>query len=503
MHGDDHKGLRLDPLGDREVQRALALSRARESYPALPREVLLEYCEAAWEVALTADPKGRDLIGTFDRALLTIAWTRRHSGGRVPLRDLVDLTIPRVALEPFVAAPREAAEEDPDREAALGDRSAEAPAPWRSLLRVPFTSPIPVGAAVAAGVVGVALLNETRVLPLAPPQLAGNDEATPSEDAPAPSRSKEAGGGPAAPPATSGSSLLSSGLVADELDDAAAQARQAGVPSEPGQGAAVEARRAATASEHAARDGAAATTADAAPGSTGGAPEQTSSVTSPQPVVRLQMPEPAILVEVGVSPIDEEEPDDSDEMGGPEDDEVALGGVVVGTLGEDEGPADGRGGNDDVAQDGDGRKDRSERVSGRRGRVTLGERLGQNDDREGDETSNGDAPAAGGEGDTTGEEESSDDGEESPGGPESAPLGEETAPGSPGAPPVPTDGALEVAPPPSAPAPAPAPPAEAPAAPAPEPAAPADAPAAPAPEPAAPAPEPSAPAPAAPEAPPA
>src|SRR5262245_50572812 len=41
-------GFGIDPLGDVEVQRALALARARESYPAVPRETLLGYCEAAW-----------------------------------------------------------------------------------------------------------------------------------------------------------------------------------------------------------------------------------------------------------------------------------------------------------------------------------------------------------------------------------------------------------------------------------------------------------------------
>jgi hypothetical protein len=96
-------GLHVDPLGDLEVQRALALARARESYPAVPRETLLGYCEAAWDVALKADPRGRDLQGSFDRALLIIAWTQRRSGGRVPLSELIDQTVPRIALEPFIA----------------------------------------------------------------------------------------------------------------------------------------------------------------------------------------------------------------------------------------------------------------------------------------------------------------------------------------------------------------------------------------------------------------
>ena len=78
MRGEEQ--VRLDPLGDVDVQRALALARARESYPLLPRDTLVLYCDAAWEAARRADPKGRDLVGAFDRALLTIAWTYRRTG---------------------------------------------------------------------------------------------------------------------------------------------------------------------------------------------------------------------------------------------------------------------------------------------------------------------------------------------------------------------------------------------------------------------------------------
>ncbi len=87
------------------MQRALALAHARESYPAVSRETLLGYCEAAWDVALKADPRRRDLQGSFDRALLIIAWTQRRSGGRVPFRELIEQTVPRIALEPFISEP--------------------------------------------------------------------------------------------------------------------------------------------------------------------------------------------------------------------------------------------------------------------------------------------------------------------------------------------------------------------------------------------------------------
>ena len=105
MHHNPGIDLHVDPLGELEVQRALALAHARESYPAVSRETLLGYCEAAWDVALKADPRRRDLQGSFDRALLIIAWTQRRSGGRVPLRELIEWTVPRIALEPFISEP--------------------------------------------------------------------------------------------------------------------------------------------------------------------------------------------------------------------------------------------------------------------------------------------------------------------------------------------------------------------------------------------------------------
>jgi hypothetical protein len=174
MDRDFGTGLHVDPLGDLEVQRALALARARESYPAVSRETLLGYCEAAWDVALKADPRGRDLQGSFDRALLIIAWTQRRSGGRVPLRELIDQTVPRIALEPFIAEPRAPG---------VGVQPGEAAPSRRSPLRLPFTSPVPLGAAVAAaGLVGVGVLSQAEVIPIAPLQPAGSDGAASGDD---------------------------------------------------------------------------------------------------------------------------------------------------------------------------------------------------------------------------------------------------------------------------------------------------------------------------------
>ena len=199
MRGEEQ--VRLDPLGDVEVQRALALARARESYPLLPRDTLVLYCDAAWEAARRADPKGRDLVGAFDRALLTIAWTHRRTGGRVPLHELVEQTIPRIALQPFIAAPAVLAEDELEEpaEAEPAVAAARRPVFRRPLLRVPFTSPLPVGAAVAAGAIGIALLHETRVLPIAPLEQSANDDLAASDDSPA-----RMGGGSEPAPAVEG-----------------------------------------------------------------------------------------------------------------------------------------------------------------------------------------------------------------------------------------------------------------------------------------------------------
>ena len=219
-------GLHVDPLADLEVQRALALARARESYPAVPRETLLGYCEAAWAVTLKADPRGRDLQGSFDRALLIIAWTQRRSGGRVPLRELIDQTVPRIALEPFIAEARA-----PE----VGVQPEEVAPSRRSPLRLPFSSPIPVGAAIAAaGVVGVGVLSQAEVIPIAPLQPAGSDEPA-SGDQVASHDDAERGSKQAAGGAAPGSGEVVAGLVPDGGADASGQVF--GAPSAPAGGA--------------------------------------------------------------------------------------------------------------------------------------------------------------------------------------------------------------------------------------------------------------------------
>ena len=91
----------LDPLGDVEVKRVLAFARAREQYPSVPRGLLLDYCQAAWQAAV-AGGEEHDVVGRFERALMLVAWTHRRSP-HLNFRELVDQVIPQVALRPFMA----------------------------------------------------------------------------------------------------------------------------------------------------------------------------------------------------------------------------------------------------------------------------------------------------------------------------------------------------------------------------------------------------------------
>ena len=191
---------RLDPLGDLEVKRVLAFARAREQYPSVPRGLLLDYCQAAWQAAI-AGGEEHDVVDRFERALMLVAWTHRRSP-HVNFRELVDQVIPQVALKPFMA-PADSAqvEEAPVAEPEpAAKRDAVRPPARRLIPRVPFASPIPLGAAVAAGFIGVTMLGQTGALPVAPFAPAGNDDASPADShhhhgaAPASPHSTPAGG---------------------------------------------------------------------------------------------------------------------------------------------------------------------------------------------------------------------------------------------------------------------------------------------------------------------
>ena len=176
---------RLDPLGDLEVKRVLAFARAREQYPSVPRGLLLDYCQAAWQAAV-AGGEEHDVVGRFERALMMVAWTHRRSPN-LSFRDLVDQVIPQVALRPFMspqdAAPAEEPEPAPVMEAEpAAQPDAPRPPARRLIPRVPFASPIPLGAAVAAGFIGVTVLGQSGALPVTPFSPAGNDDASSSGD---------------------------------------------------------------------------------------------------------------------------------------------------------------------------------------------------------------------------------------------------------------------------------------------------------------------------------
>jgi hypothetical protein len=319
-------GLQVDPLAELEVQRALALARARESYPAVPRQTLLDYCEAAWDVALKADPRGRDLQGSFDRALLIIAWTQRRSGGRVPLRELIDQTVPRIALEPFIshlAQPSEA-----ERTPEVGVQPDEVVSSRRSPLRLPFTSPIPVGAALAAGVVGIGVLSEAEVIPIAPLQPAGSDEATGGDEV-ASRGSDERASKQRSGAGAQDSGGMVAGLLPDGLDEAPAQALAAPDPAEGGSvPAAAPAGSPAKASTAAGRvsDEAAAVEVAAETAGAQAVPPAPVTPAAPappprQPVVRVEMPPPTMILEVSApqQPSTRANRDEEEGATGPQD----------------------------------------------------------------------------------------------------------------------------------------------------------------------------------------
>ena len=204
MAGGNGMEHRLDPLGDLEVKRVLAFARAREAYPSVPRGLLLDYCQAAWRAAV-AGGEEHDVVGRFERALMLVAWTHRRSP-HLNFRELVDQVIPQVALRPFMAQ----ADSAPVEEAPVAEpehavkRDAVRPPARRLIPRVPFASPVPLGAAVAAGFIGVTMLGQTGALPAAPFAPAGNDDASGGDGhhhhgaAPASPRSTPTGGGAAA-----------------------------------------------------------------------------------------------------------------------------------------------------------------------------------------------------------------------------------------------------------------------------------------------------------------
>jgi hypothetical protein len=388
MDRDPATGLHVDPLADLEVQRALALARARESYPAVPRETLLGYCEAAWHVALQAHPRGRDLQGSFDRALLIIAWTQRRSGGRVPLRDLIDQTVPRIALEPFIGRPAE-----PGEPTEVGVQPEEAVPSRRSPLRLPFTSPIPVGAALAAGVVGVAVLSEAEVIPIAPLQPTGSDESPGADGVAArdagerkADQSSEAGAGQ--------SDEMVAGLLPDGIGDAASQAfvtppagttaesagRSPGTPAPTAEASGGGVSKAARAGGGGAPAPVAAETAGAQAAPAAPVAPAAPAPAPPQPVVRVEMAPATMILEVSAQQRPPLRADDDED--GREPEEPGRPHADAGLPADPDDDA-GRGDQDDAA--GERERDRRPARDDDERQLDVLEDVGRPDDEDGDD----------------------------------------------------------------------------------------------------------------------
>ena len=90
----------LDPLRNAELQRALALARAREAYPGLSGELLLELCDAAWQRA-AGDTRDGGALERFERALDVVARSYRVGGGRLSVSEVAEDAIPLAALQPY------------------------------------------------------------------------------------------------------------------------------------------------------------------------------------------------------------------------------------------------------------------------------------------------------------------------------------------------------------------------------------------------------------------
>jgi hypothetical protein len=94
-------GRAIDPLADPELRRVLAVARAREAYPGLSGEVLLELADAAWERAGGADGDAAALE-RFERALHAVARGYRAGAGQLSVGEVAEQAIPASALAPYL-----------------------------------------------------------------------------------------------------------------------------------------------------------------------------------------------------------------------------------------------------------------------------------------------------------------------------------------------------------------------------------------------------------------
>ena len=91
---------KLDPLRNSELRRALALGRAREAYPGLSGELVLELCDAAWQRA-AGDTGDGAALERFERALDVVARSYRVGGGRLSVSEVAQGGVPMAALRPY------------------------------------------------------------------------------------------------------------------------------------------------------------------------------------------------------------------------------------------------------------------------------------------------------------------------------------------------------------------------------------------------------------------
>jgi hypothetical protein len=227
----------LDPLRNSELHRALAFARARETYPGIPGDLLLELCDAAWQRA-AGDTRDGEALERFERALDVVARSYRVGGGRLSISEVAEDAIPLTALQPYIDAQKR-------RPAPVEPAPEPVPAPPRRTLsdklsRVPRLAPAPLGLSLAAGVFGVAaqagVLEQTPLAPLsftdrgdAP---APADRASSGSAAKADRGAADAGGEPAR---TAGAASPSVGELASShaaaADDGGAATEQAGTDS--------------------------------------------------------------------------------------------------------------------------------------------------------------------------------------------------------------------------------------------------------------------------------
>lgn len=205
----------IDPLGSDEVRRALAFARARERYAGTRRDDLLSCCEAAWEAAVTSGADG-DPIDRFDRSLKLIAWTRGWTRGPVDLSDLRGQAIPMSVLRPFMlpGSARESLERaaGPPRPLPAHARSSRPRFP-----RLPFLSPVPMASALAAGMIGIAVMGQSGSLPslsIDPSGAKADDDGAPGSGA-APVDGVQTGPTGSGPAADGGSSGGGAWRIAD------------------------------------------------------------------------------------------------------------------------------------------------------------------------------------------------------------------------------------------------------------------------------------------------